>query len=167
MSTPIYNYNPPPYRVPVRTRPSGALKVAIVGSRKFFNVKIATRVVARLLERDPNVIIISGGASGADSLAEMLAKRMCTQPPIIIHADWDRYGKSAGFKRNQLLVDASDEIVALWDGASKGTLSTIRLALAAKKPTYVYSTAFKRWLTNAEVQGLAHPDPPAYRRPAR
>lgn len=155
-------YNEAPYRIAAPARPANALKVALVGSRTFTNIKLATRVVARLLERDPNVVIISGGASGADSLAELLAKRMCRQPPRIIRAKWQRADgttdRRAGHDRNTLLVRAADEVVALWDGTSRGTLDTVRKSLAAGKPTYVYSTVSKRWLKPDETRAIARSD---------
>ena len=46
-------------------------------------------------------------------------------------ADWERYGRSAGFKRNQQMVDtllAGDCVVALWDGQSRGTMHTVTMA---------------------------------------
>ena len=47
------------------------------------------------------------------------------------------YGRSAGFKRNALIVAESDEVVAFWDMKSKGTKSTIDLATKAGKPVRI------------------------------
>jgi hypothetical protein len=45
-------------------------------------------------------------------------------------ADWERLGKRAGFARNvEMVQEAPDLVVALWDGHSKGTLHTITLAV--------------------------------------
>ena len=43
-------------------------------------------------------------------------------------ADWDTYGKSAGYRRNQLMADNADALVAFWDGQSRGTGHMINLA---------------------------------------
>jgi len=71
--------------------------------------------------------IISGGARGADTLAEMYARHRAL-PVKVFPAEWDKYGKSAGFRRNADIVKNSDIIVAFWDGKSKGTKHTIDLA---------------------------------------
>ena len=132
------------------------MRVGIVGSRSFMDVTVIERAIRRLLVRDPDVVIVSGGARGADALAEMLAHRLCAYPPLIFQADWRR-GHGAGLARNTKIVDASDEIIAFWDGRSGGTMDTVRKALAAKKPTYVYHGGFKRWLiTDVEVLEAAH-----------
>lgn len=43
-------------------------------------------------------------------------------------ADWDLYGKSAGFKRNVQMAEYADALVAFWDGASSGTKHMIETA---------------------------------------
>lgn len=71
--------------------------------------------------------LVSGGAKGGDRYAELYAERKGL--PITIHKpDWDRYGKSAGFIRNKSIIDDADVIVAIWDGKSKGTQHSMRLA---------------------------------------
>jgi len=80
--------------------------------------------------------IVSGGAYGADALAERFAREKGI-PTIIFKPDWDKYGKSAGFKRNILIVNEADVVVAFWDGFSKGTKNSIELAEKSKKPVIV------------------------------
>lgn len=97
------------------------MKVAIVGSRGFTDYNLLCEVMPGL---DVSVSqIISGGARGADSLAEKYATDNDI-PVLVFPADWD-LGKNAGFVRNQLIVDACDVLVAFWDGKSKGTLDSI------------------------------------------
>jgi hypothetical protein len=43
-------------------------------------------------------------------------------------ADWDTYGKSAGYRRNADMAKYSDAVVCFWDGVSKGTKHMIDLA---------------------------------------
>lgn len=105
------------------------MKVAIVGSRNFRSFSVLkNRMDFYLKNQNPEEItIISGGANGADTLARLYAKEECYK--MIEHlADWDKHGKSAGFIRNNLIVEAADVLVAFWDGTSKGTLSSIKLA---------------------------------------
>lgn len=43
-------------------------------------------------------------------------------------ADWDRYGKSAGYIRNKEMAEEADALMAFWDGKSRGTMHMINLA---------------------------------------
>lgn len=114
------------------------MKVAIVGSREFPDRSLVKDYIHKLWkELETRPTIISGGARGVDAWAEKIASE-CTLPTDIYPADWDRYGKSAGFKRNKKMVEAADAIVAFWDGESKGTKHTIDLALESSKPLNVY-----------------------------
>lgn len=104
-------------------------RIAIVSDRDFDNFEFLEKEILLLCNRNNWEIslIVSGGASGADNLAERFADKY--QIKILIHyPDWDLYGKKAGFVRNQLIVDDSDIVIAFWDGASTGTKSTIDFA---------------------------------------
>ena len=98
-------------------------KLAIIGSRDFTDYDLLKEKADSL---NPS-IIISGGASGADYLAERYAKKN-NKPIKIYHADWQRHGRAAGPIRNKEIVKNSDHILAFWDGESRGTLSSINLA---------------------------------------
>ena len=52
--------------------------------------------------------------------------------------DYRRYGKGAPFRRNQQIVAAADLVIALWDGASRGTAHTIELCRQKNVPVQVY-----------------------------
>ena len=43
-------------------------------------------------------------------------------------ADWDKYGKAAGYKRNEEMARNADALIAFWDGKSRGTKHMIDLA---------------------------------------
>lgn len=124
------------------------------------DMKVMERIVTRLLEHDPEVVIVSGGARGADTLAEKVARKLCKRPPVIFPADWDKYGRGAGFKRNQQIVDACEQLIACWDGASRGTMHSVRLALEAQKPTFVYNATDRRWLNDEEIALFTRPTRP-------
>ena len=95
--------------------------------------------------------IVSGGARGADTLAERYAKENDYDIKVM-KADWDRHGKSAGYKRN---VEMHEEIkkaekcavVCFWDGESKGTAHNFDLARQAHTPLKVYNYTRKRFVT--------------------
>lgn len=44
------------------------------------------------------------------------------------YADWDLYGKSAGYKRNIEMGNYADALIAFWDYKSKGTKHMIDYA---------------------------------------
>ncbi len=110
------------------------MKIGVVGSRTFTDYPLMCGVLHRFLEDLDE--IISGGANGADTLAEAFADEegiKCT----VFKPNWELYGIAAGFLRNQQIVDACDILVAFWDGKSKGTKDSINKAKKAKKPTLV------------------------------
>lgn len=109
------------------------MKIAIVGSRNFKRLDKVVRFVSHL-EKD--VIVVSGGARGVDQAAERAARQHGLQT-LIIRPDWDKYGKSAGFRRNHTIVEQADELVAFWDGKSKGAKHSIDLARKKGIPVLV------------------------------
>lgn len=100
------------------------MRVAIVGSR---NIGASTKVLNYVNSLPSDSIIVSGGAQGADSYAVHYAERRNLTVKVI-RPDWrpnGKYDASAGFKRNLIILDNADRVVAFWDGKSKGTLHTI------------------------------------------
>ena len=77
--------------------------------------------------------IISGTANGADRLGEAFALKYGIEVKRF-PAQWHKYGKSAGYVRNNIMAQyaaKSDELgvlIAFWDGKSKGTKMMIDLA---------------------------------------
>jgi hypothetical protein len=69
--------------------------------------------------------IISGGATGPDSVAIKMCERY-NIPCIVNTPDWASWGRAAGPMRNKQMVDMADIVIAYWDGKSKGTESTIK-----------------------------------------
>ena len=101
------------------------MKLAIIGSRAFNNLDRFHETLLPLKEKIE--LIVSGGAKGADSIAENYAKE--NKIPVIIHyPDWKQYGKKAGIIRNKLIIVDSDAVIAFWDGESKGTKNSIDIA---------------------------------------
>ena len=80
--------------------------------------------------------IVSGGAAGADSLGERYANYY-NIPIKRFLPEWDKYGKRAGYLRNQTIIDNCDMVLAFWDGQSRGTADTIEKAKRAMKPTFI------------------------------
>ena len=90
-----------------------------------------------MLQFYPCTLIISGGANGADLLAKRYASE-CGKAYKEFLPNWNLYGKSAGFLRNEQIVEACDELVAFWNKVSSGTKCSINLAINANKPVHIY-----------------------------
>ena len=101
---------------------------AIIGSRSFNDYKVMTHFLDSLLISG----IVSGGACGADTLAERYANEHDINLTVY-PADWEKYGKSAGYKRNHTIIENCDNVIAFWDGRSNGTYHSINLAKKLKK----------------------------------
>jgi len=103
------------------------MKLAVVGSRDFSDSETMARVLDRIRAKHPQVTIVSGAGRGADTLAANYAKANGLTL-IEFPADWNKHGRAAGPIRNQQVVDASDAVLAFWDGQSPGTKITIDMA---------------------------------------
>ena len=105
------------------------VKVGIVGSRSITNKEYVFSVLnfylARLLE-EKEVVVVSGGAVGIDSLGAQWAELRKLKTEIYL-PDWQTHGKKAGFLRNQTIVDNSDYLIAITTG-SNGTADSIKRA---------------------------------------
>lgn len=116
------------------------MRLAIVGSRTFNDYDLLVNWVRPFKHyTSTSITIISGGASGADALAKKYAEHpLCFNTEYIeFPAEWNKYGKSAGFIRNQQIIDNCDMVLAFWNGESRGTADTIEKAKRAKKPTFI------------------------------
>lgn len=104
------------------------MKLIIAGSRNFTNYQKLRKACDHFLQDQNNIEIVSGAYyRGADKLGEQYAKEKgykLTQFP----ANWERFGKAAGPKRNQQMANYGDALIAFWDEKSKGTKNMIGLA---------------------------------------
>ncbi len=109
-------------------------RYAIVGSRDYPSPDLVKAFVDQLPD---DAVIVSGGFKGVDTVAVEAAEARGLEVQVF-PADWARYGQSAGPRRIQTIVENSDEVVAFWDGASRGTLNTVELAREAGLPVTIY-----------------------------
>lgn len=102
-------------------------RVLVCGSRSWTSVKIIEDAIKRYVDwasPDP-ITIIHGGASGADTIAGEVARRLGVKEEVY-WADWYTYGASAGPRRNQKMVEAQPEIcLAFPMSDSRGTWDMI------------------------------------------
>jgi hypothetical protein len=113
-------------------------KVIIAGSRSFDDyekLKSKCLTILRNKMNDPatEVTIISGHAKGADQLGERFAKELNLRCEVF-PAEWDKYGKSAGYKRNVQMADVSNALIAFKSAYGKniGTGHMIDIAKQRK-----------------------------------
>ncbi len=114
------------------------MKLIIAGSRTFTNYKKLCEVCDHILQDQTDVEIVSGAYyKGADLLGEKYAAekgiRLAKFP-----ADWKRFGRAAGPKRNKEMANYADALIAFWDGKSKGTKHMIELAKCRGLNTFIY-----------------------------
>lgn len=105
--------------------------ICICGSRSinFINFNL-------YLDKNKINKVILGGAIGVDTLAEQWAKQN-NIPYLIFKPNYTIYGKKAPLIRDKEMVEASDKVVAFWDGKSLGTKYTIDYAISLGRKTEV------------------------------
>ena len=110
------------------------MRLIIAGSRAFTDYQLLCQTLAP--ERHRITEVIYGGARGADQLGfrwalqHHIRSRCCA-------ADWERFGKAAGVRRNHQMAQAGDVLIAFWDGRSAGTRHMISCMQQLGKPVVV------------------------------
>ena len=106
------------------------MKIAVIGSR---NLKVENLGEYILADCDE---IVSGGACGIDRCAAEFAVEKRIKLTEFLPR-YEKYGRAAPIVRNRQIVDYADEVIAFWDGKSRGTLSVIKYAHKQGKPCRV------------------------------
>jgi len=103
------------------------MRLIVAGGRDIGNVPLIRREMNRAWKDIGPFEVVSGMARGVDSIAADLA----IDAGIIVNefpADWDKFGKSAGYRRNEEMAQFGTHLLAFWDGESKGTGHMIDIA---------------------------------------
>lgn len=116
-------------------------KVAVIGSRSFGDREKLYSVLTK--NKAKIKLIVSGGARGADTLATQWASDYGV-PYLVFPALWRdpetlAFDKGAGMRRNRLIVQYADHVIAFWDGVSNGTKNSIDTARELNKPLTIIS----------------------------
>ncbi len=111
-------------------------KIVIAGGRTFHDYSMLQRVCNDLLGHIGNLMVVSGTARGADSLGEGYAEFREAEL-LRMPANWEMYGKSAGYRRNEEMAHLADGAVIFWDGRSRGTQHMIDLCVRRNLPHHV------------------------------
>lgn len=103
------------------------MKIIIAGGRDFEQFGFLCEKCDHLTSGQDVVEVVSGTAAGADTLGAKWSRKMghgLKEFP----AEWNVYGRSAGFRRNEQMAKYADALIAFWDGKSRGTAHMITLA---------------------------------------
>lgn len=109
------------------------MKILICGSRTYSNKYLIKKTIL-YYDKDDTVIIV-GGARGADSIGEYIARQF-EYPVEVYPADWEKYGKAGGMIRNQEMLDIGkpDVVYAFYtdiNNKSRGTMNMVKIARKA------------------------------------
>lgn len=113
--------------------------VAIIGSRNFSNWEQLKEEVGQIIR--PDDTIVSGGAIGADSMAQRIAKENGLKM-IIFYPNYTRYARGAPFVRNKLIAEQADIVLAFYSKGrfqQGGTLHTVEKAKELGKKVYEFN----------------------------
>ena len=90
------------------------MKVIVAGGRDFSDRELLYTSLDAFHKGTPITEVVCGGARGADELGRCWAdKNRITVTPM--DAEWDKYGKTAGFIRNKQMGDYADYLIAFWN----------------------------------------------------
>lgn len=101
------------------------MRTIIAGSRGLTKYEYVDRAVSESGFEISQVI--SGHAEGIDKLGEAWARKNNKQL-IVMPANWNKHGRSAGYKRNIEMAECADALIAIHDSKSKGTQHMIDIA---------------------------------------
>lgn len=90
------------------------MRVAVIGSREMEIEHLEECLPENVTE------IVSGGARGIDACARKYALENGLKLKEFL-PEYNQYGKAAPLKRNLQIIDYADQVIAFWDGRSKGT----------------------------------------------
>ena len=129
------------------------VRVIVCGSRRWAD----RDMIRRALVEVGATVVIEGEAQGADTIAREIAEELSI-PVETYPADWERYGKAAGPKRNaRMLAEGRPDIVLAFPlPESNGTLDMVKKARAAGIRVVVLLDEATRRLSDPTSDGYIH-----------
>lgn len=120
------------------------MKTIIAGSRDA-SMQDVRNALAACPWTDLITEVISGTARGADRFGEQWADENSI-PVDPYPAEWDKYGKGAGMRRNYEMAANAEALIAIWDGVSPGTKHMIRVAEEQKLRVFIFGITVREEL---------------------
>ena len=130
------------------------MRAIIAGGRDFNNFNVLESNLHKIFKRladegliskciqESNIEVVCGKAKGADTLGEKFAKTYHLSVKYF-PANWDAYGKSAGYRRNAEMANYAKEdngvLIAFWDSKSKGTKHMVDIAKSSGIRVFIVS----------------------------
>lgn len=117
------------------------MKILVCGARDYSDYE---KIYNYLKNKNENgdIIVVEGGAPGADDLSKRAAVSLNIEYREY-KADWKRYGRAAGPKRNQQMLDCEKpDLVAAFHpyiDESKGTKDMVNRSKKANIPVEIYT----------------------------
>jgi hypothetical protein len=112
------------------------MKLIITGARTFTDYQMLCQVLAP--DRHRITQVLTGGARGTEQLGYRWAWKHVVKHQRF-RAEWERFGKPAGVRRNHQLAQAGDVLLVCGDGQAPGTAHLIQCMQALGKPVVVVS----------------------------
>ena len=109
------------------------MKIAVIGSKEFSNYNLLKSILDKEKEIEQ---IISGGAEGADTLAQKYAHENNIKF-LEFAPNYEENGNEAKHIRDRLIVENCDKVIAFYDEKCEGTKYTMDHARQMHKPIYV------------------------------
>lgn len=104
--------------------------ILVAGSRNYVNAERLAKILEENVGDEDT--IVEGGVKGVDTMARQWAEARDIGV-VEIRADWEKYGRAAGPKRNDAMTafvaERGGRAVFIWDGKSKGTKQCINSAM--------------------------------------
>lgn len=114
------------------------MKLAIIGSREFCDWELFTEGITRILEQEGKlpILVVSGGARGADRMGEKWAKDNGIKT-LVFKPEWGKHGKRAGLIRNADIIENATHVLAFPSESGSGTQHALGLAKEKNLPIQV------------------------------
>lgn len=103
------------------------MRLIIAGSRTIASTAYVLEKLDAIVDCEEVEYVLSGMARGVDRMGEHWAE-VHNVKVVQFPAQWDKYGRRAGYLRNELMADEATHLIAIWDGVSKGTKHMIDIA---------------------------------------
>lgn len=102
-------------------------RILICGGRDYSNVDSVAHIIKEALRDFKDIVIIQGGATGADRLAKEFCERMGI-PCITMFAPWSALGPRAGTLRNEWMLKYCNPDMVIAFPGGKGTANMLKQA---------------------------------------
>lgn len=115
-------------------------RILVCGGVEWSNITMTEAVLdgyrEQYHEKDKPIVIVQGGARGADYIAKAWAEKHGI-PGETFKAEWNKYGRAAGPIRNSAMLETRPDLVIAFPGG-RGTSDTVtkavKLGIPVRKP---------------------------------